>query len=218
MTSENKHHKKTSEENPTGIHSFSPIEVLKQGFKLFKENLVAFLKLGAILLILNIISGMLTGGEANRSPFMVILSLVISGVSILIQIGMTKIILDIHDGKKLNLEYLYKLYPLFVRYLGASIIYGVAVVIGLILLIIPGIIIAIKFQFYSFLIVDKNEGIIDSLKKSAKLTEGHMMNLFILGVLLIIINLVGAMLLGLGLLVTIPTSVMAMVYVYRKLS
>ena len=75
------------------------------GFKFFKENLVTFIKLGAVLLVINVISGMFTG-EDNTSGLAVLMSIVSAIVSILVQIGMTKILLDLHDGKAVNFHHL----------------------------------------------------------------------------------------------------------------
>ncbi|MEK7502148.1 MAG: hypothetical protein AAB609_01320 [Patescibacteria group bacterium] len=153
----------------------------------------------------------------DQTPINLLWGLVSFAISIVVQVGFTKIILDLHDGKPLNFSHLYTLYPLALRFLGASILYGFIVAVGFILLIIPGVIWALKFQFYSFLIVDKNIGIMDSLKKSSAMTEGIKMNLFLFAFLLVVINIAGALALIIGLFVTIPTTIMATVYVYRKL-
>ena len=138
-------------------------------------------------------------------------------ISILVQIGSIKITLELYDGKPLNFSNLYSQSNLILRYLGASILYGLMVAVGLILLIIPGIYLAIKYQFFSFLIVDKNMGIMESFKKSEEMTQGVKMNLLLFSLALAGINILGALVFLVGLIVTIPTTVMATVYVYRKL-
>ncbi len=89
--------------------------------------------------------------------------------------------------------------------------------VGLILLIIPGIIWAIQFCFYDYLIVDRGFGPVDALKKSSEITKGVKLDLFVFGMLLGIINLLGFICLVVGLFVTIPTTMVAMAFVYRKL-
>ena len=159
---------------------------------------------------------MITGG-LKGNPLSIVWGLVSVAISIIIQIGFTKITLDLYDKKPLNFSNLYTQYPLALRYFGASILYGLIVGVGLIFLIIPGIYFAIKYQFYSYLIIDKNVGLMDSIKKSGTMTEGVKMNLFIFSLALIGINILGALALGVGLFVSIPITVMATVYVYRKL-
>ena len=84
-------------------------------------------------------------------------------------------------------------------------------------MIIPGIIWAIKFQFYDYLIIDKKLGPIEALKKSAVITKGAKGNLFVFGLLLGGINLLGAICLLIGLFAAIPTTLVAKAFVYRKL-
>ena len=91
------------------------------------------------------------------------------------------------------------------------------IVLGIILLIILGIILAIKFQFFGYFIVDKGDGPIEALKKSSAITTGAKWNLFLLYLLLLLINLLGAIFLLIGLFVTIPTTMVAIAFVYRKL-
>ena len=196
--------------------SFSISEAIKYGFNFFKTNLVTFIKLGGVLLVINILSNMVT--EALKGSALSLLwGLISFAISLLVQIGSIKIVLDLHDKKPLNFSHLYSHSSLLLRYLGASILYVIAVGIGFILLIIPGIYLAIKWQFYSFLIVDKNMGIMDSFKKSSDMTEGVKWQLFLFGLALIGINILGALVFVVGLIVTIPTTVMATVYVYKKL-
>ena len=60
----------------------------------------------------------------------------------------------------------------------------------------PGIIFAFVFGFYGFVIAERGDGVgvIESLKRSADLTRGHRWQLFGLGIVLFLINLVGALL------------------------
>lgn len=161
--------------------------------------------------------GIIGGLFGHNNPVAFIWSIVSAIVSLIIQVGIIKIVLDLYDGKPLNLANLYLMSHLAPRFLGASILYGLMILVGFVILIIPGIYLAIKLQFYSFLIVDKNAGVVGSLKKSWALTQGASLKLFLFTLAIIILNIVGAIVLLVGLLVTIPTTTMASVYVYRKL-
>ena len=85
------------------------------------------------------------------------------------------------------------------------------------MLIIPGIIWGIKFQFFSYFIVDKGLGPIEALKRSSTITKGAKWDLFLFGLLVWLINLLGALCLLVGLFATIPTTGVAMAFVYHKL-
>jgi uncharacterized membrane protein len=71
--------------------------------------------------------------------------------------------------------------------------------------------------YSTFVVVDQRTDPIEALRKSSRLTDGVKGQLFWFGLLLIGVNLVGALALGVGLLVTIPTSFIAAAYVFRRL-
>ncbi len=162
-----------------------------------------------------IIATLLVNYTWGLSLFFHIISMI---ASMTIQIGMIKIALMFVDNKKPELNDLFNSFPhFFWKYLGASILYGLIIVGGILLLVIPGIVWAIKFQYFNYLIVDKNLGVTDALKKSSQITNGVKWPLFGFGFLLVLINYGGAILLFIGLLVTIPITMIANAYVYRTL-
>jgi uncharacterized membrane protein len=131
--------------------------------------------------------------------------------------GLIKIVLKFCDNEKAELPDLFSCSHLFFKYLFGSIIYGLIVSAEMILLIIPGFIWAIKFYFFSYFIVDKNLRPIEALKRSSAITEGTKWDLLLFGLLLFGINLIGAIPFFLGWFVTIPSTMIAMAFVFRKL-
>jgi uncharacterized membrane protein len=91
---------------------------------------------------------------------------------------------------------------------------------------VPGIYLALKYQFYNYLIRDQGKGLVEAIRISGVLTEGVMWNLVlfwlmlaginILG-MLAGINILGMLALGIGLTITVPLSWLATAYVYRRL-
>lgn len=103
----------------------------------------------------------------------------------------------------------------FWRYLGAAILTAVIVGIGTVLLIIPGIIAALGLMFTKYLVVDRHMGPVDALKESWRITKGSKLSLLGFMCVLILLNIAGAIALGVGLLITIPVSMLAVAHVYR---
>lgn len=68
-------------------------------------------------------------------------------------------------------------------------------VLGLILLIIPGIIVAIRLSFVPYLLFDKEMKAMEAIKKSWKLTRGYSWKILGISLLAILIFLVGFILL-----------------------
>ena len=94
---------------------------------------------------------------------------------------------------------------------------GVSMVIPLLIIFIPFVYISLRLQFYDYFLVDEECGIIDAVKKSAAITKGYVMELFLLGTVMSIIVLISIIPLGAGLLISIPLATMVNTYVYEKL-
>ncbi|HEY0011055.1 MAG TPA: DUF975 family protein [Candidatus Paceibacterota bacterium] len=103
----------------------------------------------------------------------------------------------------------------YFRYLGISIITGVLVILGLILLIIPGIIVGAGLSLATYLVVDKGMGPVAAAKESWRITKGYRMKLFLLILTVFIVNFLGALAFIVGLLVSIPVSMFAFAHAYR---
>ncbi len=105
----------------------------------------------------------------------------------------------------------------FVPYLFATLLTGITVIVGLVLLIVPGLVAMTMFMFAPYLVLDKGMSPVDAMKHSMKMTEGHRMSLFVFLLAMIGINILGALLIGVGLLVSVPVSLLATVRAYRLL-
>lgn len=106
---------------------------------------------------------------------------------------------------------------LFWRVLGLILVGGALIILGLILFIVPGIIVAIAISFSGYLLIEKKTGVIAAIKESARITKGYRWQLFLLSLVLCGVNLLGALLLLVGLFVTIPVTTLASVHAYRSI-
>ena len=196
--------------------NFSKSEAIRFGWDTAKGNFFFFLALSFIMLLVvapPLIAVQLFGG-GSLVPFLLIITSF--GLSIIMQMGYIKILLKFVDNKKGELGDLFSCTHLFVRYVLASSLYFLIVFGGLLLFIIPGIIWAIKFQFYPYLIVEKSMGPIEALRKSSKITQGVKWNLLLFSCVVALVNM-GGSLAVIGSLWTVPTTMVATAFVYRKL-
>lgn len=92
------------------------------------------------------------------------------------------------------------------------------VLAGLVFLIIPGIVLASRFALCGFQIAAGEVGVLRGFKQSADLTRGATGRLAATLVTLFVFNLLGAAMLGIGLFVTVPISVLMMASINRQLS
>ena len=88
----------------------------------------------------------------------------------LISMGATAFYLAAHDNPDtVDLSSLWHPQP-FWKYLGASILFGLAVASDLSCSIVPGIIFALMFMFTTFLVIDRELGPIEAMKESHRIT------------------------------------------------
>ena len=200
------------------MNTFSISEALAFGWETFKKNVSFLIVLVIIMAAANFGVGIVLGLLGDSAPAVILSNVLTYVVTILVSIGATKIFIDLVDGKNPSYNDLYRQYPLIVNYFIAEVIMGLAILAGLILLIIPGIYLAVKLSFASYLVVDKKLGPIDALKQSYEITKGNWWNIVFLGVVSGLITLAGALALLVGLFVAIPVTMLAYAYAYRKLS
>lgn len=94
-----------------------------------------------------------------------------------IAIGWTKIALDLQANKHVEYDYLYKFYALAPRVIVVELIKGVAMLVGLLLFVVPGIFIFQRLRFAKYFVIDKDQSIVEALKSSWNLTEGSVIHL-----------------------------------------
>ena len=198
--------------------NFSKKEAIKSGWQTMKSNLGFFIGLLLLVWVISIGPGILTALVSGKIPLLSFILTIASWIlQIIISMGLIKIALRFTNNEKGEFADLFSSYPLFFKYLFGSILYGLIVFGGFILLIVPGIIWSIKYQFFAYFIIDKELGPIEALKKSGEITKGVKWNLFLFGLLLAGINLLGVLALLIGIFAAMPTTMVATAFVYRKL-
>ena len=148
----------------------------------------------------------------------IIVNLISAVISSAFMLGYIKNLFQTMDGEEPQFSAYGQQSRKIFTYLIASIIMGIAVAIGIFLLIVPGIYLAIRLQFYSAYIVEEDCGIIESLQKSWDLTKGQGMPLFLLLLAMIGTAIVGCILFFVGLFVAVPLIYMMQCYTFRKLN
>jgi len=195
--------------------SFSIEEALRFGWEKTKQHSLLVFQIVLTIFALNVaqsvvqkvLEGTFTGAVAV---------LVLGIVSSVLTIGAVLISLKLARGEHTVYNDLVPPWSLIWRYYVLSFFMIIIIVIGLILLVIPGIYLAIRFSMAIFALFDGAE-IRESLSVSSKLTEGVKWHLFGFMLVFILLNIVGALLLGVGLLVSIPVTMIANAHIYLKL-
>jgi len=201
-------------------NSFSIGDAVKYGWRKATGNISFFVVLFLIFIVVNVAPAALGAlfQHLNISILSFAAQLVGWALQLTMSLGLINVALRLHDNKKANYKNLFDHVHLVIPYFLTSIIYGLIVFVGFILLIVPGIVWSIKFRYFPYLMVDRNLGPIDALKESAKMTRGFKWKIFWFGVVIALINILGFLALIVGLFITVPLSMMAEAWVYRKLT
>lgn len=136
----------------------------------------------------------------------------------IVNIGIIHMALMLVEEKSVKFKNFFDKSHLFLNYLIGTLFYFVIVVFGLVLLIVPGIIFAIRFQFYKFLIIDKELNPLEALSESWMMTRGQSWHLVKVFFAIIGLNLLGVLALGVGLFITVPMTFFAYALIYSKLA
>ena len=203
------------------MRTFSIKEALSTGWWAFRANLPIFVLFGVAMLavwFLEQVGVSIANASGPAKPAFLALVTVASRVAqIWLQLGLFRTALKLADGQLTGTDAFLRSSEDFLSFLLASVLYGLLVSVGMLLLVVPGVIWAVRYGASGFVVADEHVDPVAALKRSAALTKGLGWELFVFGLALLGVNLLGAMALGVGLLVTIPVTAIAAARVYRVL-
>ena len=136
-------------------------------------------------------------------PFVgVVAPVIISGP---FSLGMALFTLAISRNNQPKIEQIFQGFETFGTAFLASLISGIIVLLFTLLLIIPGIIVAISYAMTFYIIADNpNIGAMDAINQSKKMMDGYKMKFFNLGLRFFGLGLLCILTLGIGFLWLVP--------------
>lgn len=206
--------------------TLDPMWCIKTGWKLVIGNFGKCFMIITLPLIINNIASMVIQGIGNATMGVttksqqignmvytttttnfgasLFMQLIAIFVSLWITAGVIKATLKFIDGEEVSFSDVFTQLSKVGKIFVAGFFFYIAVSIGMLLLIVPGIYIACRYGYFMHAIVDKNLGIFESFSYSSNLTKSSKLNVFILALLAILVTLAGAICLLVGLLWAIP--------------
>lgn len=197
--------------------TFSAIEVIKDAWKLFLIHKRFYLKTTLIYGAISVAASMLVGERVDGLSDLV-LQIISSVASWYGTFLLMKASLLISSGKEITQDAFALTPRLVISLILASLLVGIGSFIGFILLIIPGVIFALRAAFAQYIVIDQNEKPVSAIKKSIALTKGYFWSVFRLILVIIVLCIISVFpLVFLGFIVTVPLSIIAFSIVYRKI-
>ncbi len=150
---------------------FNYTDVFGFGWDTMKKNLGFFIGLVFLFIVITysptIAIKVMEGMDLPRPLHMTLfISLQVIGFAInsVIAIGLIKIALGFCDELKPTIATLFDAFDCFWRYIAVSILYALIIYGGFFLLIVPGVIWAVKFSLCTYFVIDKGLGPIEALR------------------------------------------------------
>ncbi len=121
-------------------------------------------------------------------------------------------------GKKLEIKNMFEAFNNYLNVVLANLLVGAIIVIGLMLLIIPGIVFACKLAFVPYLVVDRKMEAIEAVKESWRMTGGHAWKVFFIGVLAVVLAIAGLICFGIGIIFAVMWIRLAFASLYHAVT
>ncbi|MCA9016747.1 MAG: hypothetical protein KDA77_15550 [Planctomycetaceae bacterium] len=208
-------------------------DVFSRSWEVFKSNLgmcmavpllaMLIYFLGVVVVVIGMAAiGAAMGAEfikAAEVPLTLMMQFIFYLIIFYLQLGVQLVFLQIAKGEKPELSVMFGAGPYLVRMFLCSVIFAIVTSIGYLLLIVPGVILALMFWPFSYLLIDRNLPGIKAFTEAPTITKGNLLNLF--GVFLATIGIVllgGIVTLGIGLIFLFPYSVMVQTVAYTEMT
>lgn len=157
---------------------FSLDEILASSFEVYKKCFWRYLGLLAMAGLVVALPSMvlaavkiLVAKGAQQFFIMLVLVVAITWIAMITKIGIDLACLHFLNGEKPTSDVLWKPTPITFQYIGATILFYLAIGIGCLFLVVPGFYIYIRLQFYFYFLLEYECGPIEALKASFVCTE-----------------------------------------------
>lgn len=180
---------------------------LYSALELLKKNLINFTAYSATIILLAIVLSPLKA--VGSIIFLLAIGPFLAGFYLTIRkinLGQVAKLSDFYQG------FLNPSQPMF-----AYALVNLIVLMGSFLFLIPGIYFAVAFSFVLPFVVFKKMNVLTALETSRQLITKQWFEVFIFVLILGFLNVIGLLLWGLGLLISLPFSVIAIYFAYKDI-
>ena len=182
-----------------------PDGAIGAGWALMKKDMGILIGAYVVMMIINMAASSVTGGLGG---------LVVGGP---LMVGFQMMLFAIAQGRKADFGMLFDGFKFrFVQGMIWYIVWSLIIGIAFMLCIIPGFIVA-PLLMLSLPMVTDGEEFWDSIQGSLKVSKAKFGGFFVLFILVVLLNLLGTLACGVGVLLTAPLTLAAYTYVYAEI-
>lgn len=171
---------------PQPRQTTSAFDLVPRSFELVSKNLPLFALVSSAPLLMTVLSavnskevevgsslspGLLFQSALGMAPAV---ALILGIISLVLQTMALGLVLKAAQDKTANVNELTETARKFtLKYLGLSILSGLVIVLGFVLLIVPGFIAITRLFLAPYVMVSENLGVVESMKRSSELSKGN---------------------------------------------
>jgi hypothetical protein len=157
-----------------GVQSISPGAVISRIWRIYIDQFTVLVSVSVVLYGLQFIVYLLVPGAS------IALAILFSALSIVYQGMVVKLVQDVQDGRRDHSvgDLIRSVEPVFWPLVAVSILFGIAVGIGFVLLIIPGLILLVIWSVVAPVTVLERPGVFAAFGRSRGLVRGNGWNVF----------------------------------------
>jgi hypothetical protein len=180
---------------------------LRKAWEMFMAHVAEFAGFALILFLIYALSSRMSGAG----------SLLLSLVSGPLYAGYAIVTFRLLAGREFRFNDFFAGFSFFLPLLLTGLASGLIVATGMVLLLIPGIYFLVSYLFAVLFVIDYGMEFWQAMETSRKLVSKHWFSCFGFVLVIILVNLLGLLALGIGLLVTYPVTACATAIVYRSI-
>lgn len=195
-------------------------DYFSRGWEIFKAKAPLFVLFTLLLVLIQIVISILPfpiGARGEEGASGGILSLAFNIIAPALTAGYYFVAFQIARNRDAVFNDFFQGFNKFLPIFLVSLVSTVLTAIGFVLLILPGVYLAVAYLFAQPLVIDKSADFWQAMETSRKLITKKWFSFFGLLLLIFLLNVGGAILLGVGLLVTIPLSVCIIAAAYEDI-
>jgi hypothetical protein len=157
------------------VQPISPMSVVSRIWDLYKDQFAVLIATAICLYALQFVIDLIVPGGAGIS-----LAIIFWALSILYQGMVVKLVQDVQDGRRDNSigDLVRSVEPVFWPLVAVSILFGLGVGIGFVLLIIPGLFLLVIWSVVAPVTVIERPGVFHAFGRSREMVRGNGWNVF----------------------------------------